>query len=472
MPDRRDDLDHRLAHRLRAYESELPAGDAPGTDRLFRGRRWPTVLGVTATAIAAGTLIGAVLLMVPRIDVAQSSPSPTPTAAATAAPTPTSPPASGTPRPTPSSTASPSATPDPTAAATPAPTPIPSGAAALAWSRGAAPDSPVYAVTRVADRWIAVGSLDDRAAAWTSADGLTWSPSAAIDPAPLPSTETDPGTGYGMTALIDYQGEIIAFGWNRIGCCDGGRPMAWRSPNGSAWELVPTDGSAFDAYQFPTTAALAPGGELVLLASTGLGSGASAFVTSDLDAWTEHVITDVDTGDRPLHDLAASPSLIVAVGGVWDSEGTGRQQVWISNDGRTWTGAPAPEQLGELSTIAWDPARERFVAGGRDGEGRPAIYLSADAQGWSKVPLGDGEGWVRAIDAADGLIVATGWTGPLLESEGVAWSSHDGVTWHITPMRLPARAVAVGSGVAVAFGEGGGEAPDHVPEWEVWVGTR
>lgn len=385
-----------------------------------------------------------------------------------------------------SETAEPSSSPTPAASATPeptqvpTPTPQPSGPATVAWSQGEAQEGRVSAVVRHGDRWIAGGSVQigdfSRATVWTSQDGRTWNGPMALPPEPVPSAD-GMHPRYWINGFGEWDGALLAFGWNGVGCCDGGYPMLWRSDDGGSWSLVDTAGSAFgDGYHFPQRSAVTPEGELAVLSATGLGGSASIFLTGDLTTWEEHPITDPQRSTG-VGGLAASPSLLIVVGTEQhsyeaDEDPPTTAHAWTSADGRVWTSVEVPNPDGTLGRVTWDPARERFVAVGTDDDGAPAAWLTADGSGWSWIPLAEEEGRVNDVAAAEGLIVASGTVGPVFDTTGetIAWSSHDGVTWRVMPLidRQWGSVVGATPGSAVMivirWDEEAGES------WEAWSG--
>ena len=157
--------------------------------------------------------------------------------------------------------------------------------------------------------------------------------------------------------------------------------------------------------------------------------------------------------------MAASPEMIIAVG--WkqepreaDEPPTATAHVWTSTDALTWNEAMPPDGTAWLTGVAWDPAHERFVVVGTDAGGLPMAWLTPDGSGWTSIPLGDEPMQRMQVSAADGLIAATGFAGPLGEpSTGptFVWSSHDGQQWwYGSVLNRPSHAVlAVAAGSAV-----------------------
>jgi hypothetical protein len=174
---------------------------------------------------------------------------------------------------------------------------------------------------------------------------------------------------------------------------------------------------------------------------TGLGPGASAFLTADVQSWEEHPIVDRST-DVVVTGFAASPDRLVAVGILqlpYDEgeEPRFEQRAWVSDDAVTWTAIEPPSALGELAAVTWDAAHGRFVVVGSDDLGLPHAWLTTDGARWAPVPLLTSPARMQGVSADDGLIVATGVSGPRFEpetGETIAWSSFDGVTWWYGPV--------------------------------------
>jgi len=364
-----------------------------------------------------------------------------------------SPSVSVTAEPSPSSTPVASATPEPTPV--PTPTPQPSGPATVAWSQGDTHEGRVSAVVHHGDRWIAGGSVQVgdfmRATVWTSIDGRIWSGPTALGPEPVPDPD-GMHPRYWINGFGEWDGDLLAFGWNGVGCCDGGHPMLWRSTDGDSWSVVDTAGSAYgDGYHSPQRSVPTPTGELAVLSATGLGGGASVFLTGDLATWEEHPITDPELL-MSLKSLAASRTLVMVVGTEHHSYEAGEEppttaHAWTSADGRTWTSIVTPNPDGTLARVTWDPVRDRFVAVGTGDDGAPAAWLTADGSQWSRIPLAEESGQMHDVVAVDGLIVASGTVGPLFDATGetIAWTSHDGVTWRVMPLVDSQRNSVVGA---------------------------
>ena len=387
-------------------------------------RRWLPV-GILGLGALAGILLTLVIVTRPGEPVGQART--TPTVAATPSASPAS--------------ADPSVTPDarPTQTIEPTATLVPSGAARVAWGGGERHDGWVSSVIRFGDRWIAGGSsrfgAAERATIWISADGREWSEALAIGPEP------DEHTRFLVSGFGLWDGYVLAMGWRGSVGSDSGSPMLWRSSDGDRWEEVDIDGTPYDVWQLGHDAVLTPNGSLAVVSMTGLGPGASAFLTSDLATWDAHPITDPST-DIGVTGVAAGPDLLMSVGREqlpYEDDGVPRftQHAWISTDAVSWTAITPPADRGALADVTWDAAHGRFVAVGTDEQGIPHAWLTTDGAGWSAIPLGTSAASMQSVSAIGGLLVATGVSGPPFEpetGETLAWSSFDGVTWWYAPV--------------------------------------
>ena len=279
------------------------------------------------------------------------------------------------------------------------------------------------------DHWLGVGSHLGRAAAWTSADGLAWSPVPDIDPAP--SDDPQDMRGYSMSLVAEVGGELLALGWNRIGCCDGGRPAMWRSSDGISWQFEDLAGTPFgDTYHFPSDLRVAPDGSLILLSGAQLGNESMMWISQDGRTWSR--LENAARDRQPLLGLAVGSDLMMVVGASeWLTDDAG--EVWTSSDGHTWTARQPPPDASLITDVAYDAARDQFVMGGIDVDERPMVWLTRDGVTYATTRLADDRGWFGQLVADGGLIVASGSVG-LTDSEAgqsTIWSSYDGVTWAV-----------------------------------------
>ena len=448
MPDDRD-----LEQRLRAYESRIPDADLPDpTSSRSRSSPWriARAAGAAAAGVGAAALAVVLLSAIPSDRDLGPSPSASSSQPPTASPRPGSSASVGVEAPSP-------ATPTPT------PTQIPGSAItpAWTWTEGVAPEGTVYAVIWLGDRWLAAGSLGERAASWTSTDGLTWEPGAPIGPENQVD-ESGFSDRYRMHRLIEFNGEIFGLGVRAYGGGDGIEYAAWRSSDGVTWTFVDTTGREY--YAAPVDAAIAPAGDLVVVGSTQLGGGTSTFTSPDGSTWQEHVFSEAD--GSVIRSVAASDILLVGVG-----TGQGGPRVWTSVDGRSWREAAVPERNAILWSIAWDAMGGRFIASGRDHAGRPTIWTSPDAATWSQVALSEEPGEVFEIAAEGGAIIAVGTTGGYPPTALNSWTSLDGSAWDsviLAPSGDRPVAAILAECAVVWLHRSTGE-PDFRQFMEVWV---
>ena len=186
-------------------------------------------------------------------------------------------------------------------------------------------------------------------------------------------------------------------------------------------------------------------------------------------------------GDQRLLDVAAGPSGFVAVG--LDGESAA---VWTSPDGDAWErvahdeavfGGPGDQRAEAVAVLGGDEGG--WVAVGADtgvGGGDAAVWRSADAIAWERVP-DDGDLGGPGLQAASDVVVGPG--GPTAvgvgDASAAAWTSGDGRSR--AEVALPGGGAA--SGVAlnpryglVAVGSAGGDGADAViwrsPDGRSW----
>jgi hypothetical protein len=300
-------------------------------------------------------------------------------------------------------------------------------------------DAQVYDVLGTGANLIVLGEVTGSdhpgPAGWTTTDGLTW-------------TRFPPETVFtgGRGQLLAMTGDTMVVLGTDFGNGTGQgvpAPRAWLThgvrtcdscpnlPSGNAWldahttfpgggttsigfEALTSGGPGFVAVgteaAFPVEASLVP------------PVGASVATSADGSTWTLNDPQAPEFTAGWMHDVAAGPAGIVAVG-----ETALAPTIWYSADGGSWTrltDAVSPSNA-SVRSVATGPGG--FVAVGDDGDTALA-WVSSDGRSWQPSPASPSlEGarmlWVRWLGTS---YVATGATA---SGDGVAWESPDGVTW-------------------------------------------
>ena len=150
--------------------------------------------------------------------------------------------------------------------------------------------------------------------------------------------------------------------------------------------------------------------------------GARVATSADGSTWTLNDPQAPEFVAGWMHDVAAGPAGIVAVG-----ETALAPTVWYSADGGSWTRLPdaiSPSSA-SIRSVATGPGG--FVAVGDDGDTALA-WVSSDGRSWRQSPASPSLErarmlWVRWLGSS---FVATGETA---SGDGVAWESPDGDAW-------------------------------------------
>jgi hypothetical protein len=276
--------------------------------------------------------------------------------------------------------------------------------------------------------------------------------------------------------MVAVGGEVLAFGSAYAGN-DSVSPRMWRSTNLQQWEVVEMHGPLFESGGLvPTSAAVSATGDVAVVTISQLGSAASVLVLRPDGTWGRDDVTEAASFEI-INGVAATPQRFVAVGSKASTAG-GIRSVhalsWTSDDGLDWTAAEVPG-ISHLNSVAWDPVRGRLMAAGRNGNALPTILVSPDGIAWSPITLADRPGTILSIRAGDGLIVAVGYMGADsdVDRQLIAWSSHDGASWHATPLAgaiypYPTTPMAVSSTAAVVSAS---RPTSPSPTGVLWVGN-
>lgn len=283
-----------------------------------------------------------------------------------------------------------------------------------AWTKAgviAGPPSQASAVATSVDgrTVVAVGVLGQEATAWSSGDGITWTPSVLGSPivgrAVIPQAVVTGASGFLVLSHYSNGGRSLPGG------VDGQTPVLWFSPDGRFWTNVsfPLDDQVGAIAAYPS-GFIAAGAQRI-----GGVRVPAIWTSSDGFAWSNSIgLPDPQTAVAneylSVYALAVGPERILAVSGRLGHETTGR--IWSSIDGTTWQ---AVANLGpgdpRISVLGWTPIG--FVAGGLVGED-PAVQTlvlssSTDGTTWKQLlavpePLGDNPTAI-ATDGTDVVVV-------------------------------------------------------------------
>jgi len=231
---------------------------------------------------------------------------------------------------------------------------------------------------------VAVGTIGDRAASWSSPDGVTWT--ARADAFRVPGgTDT-----VEITSVVATDDGWLAVGRRDPACnfnCGIApvRALAWTSTDGLHWTRVP-DQSSLSRAAMTGVARLGSG-----FVAVGLAANRAAVWTSTGGTSWARVPADPLFRPRPgsgpgstaeMTGVAVGHGVAVAVG--MDVGGENRSvRAWWSTDGRTWAQATGDRFAdGQAFGVASTPAG--FLATGPSGEPscRGGIWASTDGRAW------------------------------------------------------------------------------------------
>ncbi|WP_229400390.1 hypothetical protein [Micromonospora okii] len=318
--------------------------------------------------------------------------------------------------------------------------PVPPGAAGRLVLRDAA---------ACGGRWFAVGGVADvaggtRPAAWSSADGISWSA--------LPVRgESFYGRQHVLYAVACRDGRIAALGAKSGGVHGNPRTGTWvQRPDGSVRE-VPAGFELFGGQRAVAAGRLAagPGGWLIAGARV---DGAAVWTSPDASGFAivegAPELAGDARGRTTAYDAVAGPSGWLVVGSLLPAGGAALAPLaWTSADGRAWRRAelPVPDGRGlaqrvvllDGEPVAVGPVRAGFAAwrpvgeSGASGSGRAARWRRVGGFG----AAGAGVLSVVGLTAVGrGLVAVTG--------DGAGrrlWASVDGgVSWRAVTVPGPA----------------------------------
>lgn len=324
----------------------------------------------------------------------------------------------------------------------------------LALPAGAAGRPVLRDVARCAGRWYVVGGLVDpagetRPAAWSSSDGVTWSPIPV-------RAQTFYGRQHVLFAVACRDDGMAALGAKTGGVHGNPRTGTWVWRPGGPLREIP---AAFELFGGPRAVsasrlAAGPAGWLVAGARA---DGAAVWSSPDAEGFVlrEGVaeLAGDGRGRTAAYDVAAVGPGWLVVGSLLPPGGTSRTPLsWFSADGRVWRRVALPMPAGTSGAaervvpadggpVAVGPVGDRFaVWRGCDDCGSPSAGSAGAAQGWRRVggfgSAGPGVSSVDALAASGGRLVAVTGDG----AQRRLWMSRDGgASWLpvITPVPVP-----------------------------------
>ena len=328
------------------------------------------------------------------------------------------------------------------------------------WQRVTLPATPDFTGVPLGVEVVGTGLLafgidaDDRAAVWSSADGVEWER--------LPDSPAFAGAA--MAAVVEAGPGLVAVGStasarNFSGSTD--EAVVWTSSDdGETWERQTAD--SFAGAGMVDVAAFGSG--LVAVGSDGSGT---VVWTSDDGATWERVEDPggVLAGAKP-NDLHGGGERLVMVGVDASFDGV----IWTSGDGARWTRIPEAGGIFSGAPV-WGVTERggRLVAVGQTlGGGGAAVWVSDEGALWERVALDSNflGATMLGVAAGDDGLAAFGLSAA---DSTVVWSSGGGTTWAQVPADPEAfggfgfvRALVFGGPGIVAVG-------DEVAGMTAWV---
>ena len=424
--------------------------DSTGSARSHGSLAFSTPMGVSATAVLAALIIGALLLFGPRgrfglglsPTTEPSTPAPVASADATATPE-----------------ATPSHTLAPTPTATPQPTPTPVAVwTGLEWSGPITPSIFVADAIWWNDRYVGAGYVAPEEYSANgmpthvpvfleSSDGVTWD---VVQELASYAVGDDGGGPYPANIVPVGGGRLLAMGGYTWG---GGPPALWESPDGQTWTAIdsPSWRSAWGSAHAIGIAGSAMGA--VAIGAEGPGCCANSpgqpIVLHSLDGHAWQLVTPSSPEPSVVRDVASYAGGFVVTGRVGERDdfaaqfvGTGTPAVWVSPDGVDWAPAAVEGAEAVRGGLVYQ------VATGDDGlfaigNAQPvAQYSDAAVTGWSS---SDGRVWTRLGELGEELpsvrvLTSDGTRMVILGPESsstltlAGWTSFDGARW--TPLQF------------------------------------
>ena len=332
----------------------------------------------------------------------------------------------------------------------PGPTSGPSGSppaasseAAGEWTRIDLPDAAgvwfAVGVIADADGFVVFGGVNDRAAAWTSRDGATWSSEALPGGFGFPSDGASTATatvllGAGSTSLCAHpfgqslwrrhrgaeRWEPVPFveplfcagGFEEMAATDdafavvgmgtGDQPFAWQSDDGMTWRDA---GAGLPSNAPPSLIAASDAGFLEL----GRGERTDVRASVDGKTWSPVEAPPVPpafNGGAP----GMSPAVLLATSrgvlAIYESDGAAARSAWLRNADASWSEVVLRGfEPGDVISGGIAIGDKPFLFGSRGGRAR--LLSSTDLATWDPVPIPDGGGVMGLASFGDRTVLVT-----------------------------------------------------------------
>jgi hypothetical protein len=276
-------------------------------------------------------------------------------------------------------------------------------------------------------------------------DGLDWTVNQATGLVPTSLAPVGAGRVAILAAMTEESdGTLVAVGADALDDLSTGNAAAWTSPDGVAWTPVAPQQSMRDGEMLGLIATTS--GILAVGANGYPGAnvqwpglrGPAIWRSADGLTWERAALANQHDPEL-LEGIATTSGGFVAWGGA-APPGTGA--VWVSTDGEAWSRSinPAGDPWGPIGRILQGPGNTLIAAGSawpKDEEDpRTGLWKSTDGgRSWASTvsPAVDGAGALRDAVLTGGRAFAAGGGGRVLESA-------DGETWTALPTTASAAA--------------------------------
>ena len=289
------------------------------------------------------------------------------------------------------------------------------------------------------------GYPDPDAAVWTSVDGLAWARvphDEAVFGGTCPQNSYGNDCAQGMYGLAAGGPGLVAVGYESDSPGMEENAAVWTSADGLTWTQVRHDEAVFGGPDNQSMVGVVAGGPGLVAVGYDESSGdrdAAAWTSVDGVTWTRVPHDEAVFGGpgwQAMEGVAAGGPGLVAVG--YDASDRGAA-VWTSDDGLAWTQAPYDAAVfGSLQLESVAAAVPGLVAVGSDSSGGDpdaAVITSADGLVWRRVPHDEsifgGPSWqgMYGVAATGFGVVAVGHDRSGDDWDAVAWTSADGLAW-------------------------------------------